>query len=97
MADSPDEQAAATRTAVSATVATPAVIACSSYGSRGSQTEGAVSLMQRALPVWEYGTMPFKRSRTYEEQEPEKEDEVAPEVPTTFATKGVVDLNEEKK
>jgi hypothetical protein len=33
--------------------------------------------------------MPFKRSRTYEEQEPEKEDEVAPEVPTSFATKGV--------
>jgi hypothetical protein len=54
-------------------------------------------------------TMPFKRSRTYEEPEPEKEDEVAPEVPTSFATKGVgwsgrekddlnlIDLNEEKK
>ena len=55
--------------------------------------------------------MPFKRSRTYPEQEPEKdEEEVAPEVPTSFATKGVgwsgrepddelgvVDLNEEKK
>ena len=53
--------------------------------------------------------MPFKRSRTYEEQEPEKDDELAPEVPTSFATKGVgwsgrenddsnvVDLNEEKK
>ena len=33
--------------------------------------------------------MPFKRSRTYEEQEPDKDDEVAPEVPTTFATKGL--------
>ena len=33
--------------------------------------------------------MPFKRSRTHEEPEPEKDDEVAPEVPTTFATKGV--------
>jgi hypothetical protein len=53
--------------------------------------------------------MPFKRSRTYEEPEPEKEDELAPEVPTSFATKGVgwsgrekddlddIDLNEEKK
>jgi hypothetical protein len=55
--------------------------------------------------------MPFKRSRTYEEQEPEKDDdEVAPEVPTSFATKGVgwsgrdkeddlndVDLNEKKE
>ena len=54
--------------------------------------------------------MPFKKSRTYEEQEPEKEDELAPEVPTSFATKGVgwsgrekdddlgvVDLNDEKK
>ena len=53
--------------------------------------------------------MPFKKSRTYEEQEPEKEDELAPEVPTSFATKGVgwsgrekdddlnmVDLNEDK-
>ena len=55
-------------------------------------------------------TMPFKRSRTYEPSEPEKDDdEVAPEVPTSFATKGVgwsgrekeelkvVDLNERKK
>lgn len=36
--------------------------------------------------------MPFKRSRGYEaleSVEPEKDDEVAPEVPTTFATKGV--------
>ena len=33
--------------------------------------------------------MPFKKSRTYEEQEPEKDDELAPEVPTSFATKGV--------
>lgn len=33
--------------------------------------------------------MPFRRSRTHVEQEPEKDDEVAPEVPTTFATKGV--------
>ncbi|MGH2395154.1 MAG: hypothetical protein ACRDGH_16960 [Candidatus Limnocylindria bacterium] len=53
--------------------------------------------------------MPFKRSRTYVEQEPEKDDDVAPEVPTTFATKGVgwsgrdkeetkvVDLNEDRK
>lgn len=55
--------------------------------------------------------MPFKRSRTYDqpEPEPEKDAEVAPEVPTSFATKGVgwsgrekddlgvVDLNEEKK
>ena len=53
--------------------------------------------------------MPFKKSRTYEEQEPEKEDELAPEVPTSFATKGVgwsgrekddlgvVDLNEDQK
>jgi hypothetical protein len=53
--------------------------------------------------------MPFKKSRTYEEQEPEKEDELAPEVPTSFATKGVgwsgrekddlnvVDLNDKKK
>jgi hypothetical protein len=51
--------------------------------------------------------MPFKKSRTFESQEPEKDDdEVAPEVPTSFATKGVgwsgrenegpddVDLNE---
>ena len=54
--------------------------------------------------------MPFKKSRTYEPQEPEKEEELAPEVPTSFATKGVgwsgrendddlgvVDLNDEKK
>lgn len=53
--------------------------------------------------------MPFKKSRTYQEQEREKEDELAPEAPTSFATKGVgwsgrekddlkvVDLNEEKK
>jgi hypothetical protein len=53
--------------------------------------------------------MPFKKSRTYEEQEPVKEDELAPEVPTSFATKGVgwsgrekddldvVDLNEDKE
>lgn len=33
--------------------------------------------------------MPFKRSRTWVEPEPEKEDEVAPEVKTTFATKGL--------
>jgi len=33
--------------------------------------------------------MPFKRSRGYPEPEPEKDDEVAPEVPTSFATKGV--------
>lgn len=34
--------------------------------------------------------MPFKKSRTFEQQEPEeKDDEVAPEVPTSFATKGV--------
>ena len=33
--------------------------------------------------------MPFKKSRTFEEQEPEKDDELAPEVPTSFATKGV--------
>jgi hypothetical protein len=54
-------------------------------------------------------TMPFKRSRGYQEPEPEKEDEVPPEVPTSFATKGVgwsgrekddlsvVDLNEKKE
>ncbi len=53
--------------------------------------------------------MPFKRSRGWVEPEPEKDDEVAPEVPTSFATKGVgwsgrekddlnvVDLNEEEK
>jgi hypothetical protein len=53
--------------------------------------------------------MPFKKSRGYQEPEPEKEDEVAPEVPTSFATKGVgwsgrekddlddIDLNAEKK
>lgn len=52
--------------------------------------------------------MPFKRSRTCVEQEPEKDDEVSREVPTSFATKGVgwsgrekddlnvVDLNGEK-
>ncbi len=33
--------------------------------------------------------MPFKRSRTCQEPEPEKEDEVSREVPTSFATKGV--------
>jgi hypothetical protein len=33
--------------------------------------------------------MPVKRSRTYEAQEPEKDDEMAPEVPTSFATKDV--------
>ena len=33
--------------------------------------------------------MPFKQSRTHVEQEPEKGHEVAPEVPTTSATKGV--------
>ena len=51
--------------------------------------------------------MPFKRSRTGVELEPEKDDEVAPEVPTSFGTTGlgwsgrekeddldVVDLNE---
>jgi len=32
---------------------------------------------------------PFIRSRTCVEPEPEKDDEVAPEVPTSFATKGV--------
>ena len=53
--------------------------------------------------------MPFKRSRTCVEPEAEKDDEVAPEVPTTFKTTGlgcsgrekeelsVVDLNEKKK
>ncbi len=53
--------------------------------------------------------MPFKRSRTCQEPEPEKEDEVSREVPTSFATKGVgwsgrekddlnvVDLNEKKR
>ena len=53
--------------------------------------------------------MPFKRSRTCVEPEAEKDDEVAPEVPTTFTTTGlgwsgrekkddlsVVDLNEKK-
>jgi hypothetical protein len=52
--------------------------------------------------------MPFKRSRTYVEPEQEKDDGPAPEVPTSFATKGVgwsgretddldvVDLNEKK-
>ncbi len=53
------------------------------------------------------GPMPFKRSRTGVEPEPEKDDEVAPEVPTSFGTTGigwsgrekeddldVVDLNE---
>jgi len=62
-------------------------------------------------PFW-FGnmeTMPFKRSRTCVEPEPEKDDEVAPEVPTSFATTGlgwsgrekdelnVVDLNEKEK
>jgi hypothetical protein len=54
-------------------------------------------------------SMPFKRSRGYQEPEPEKDDEVAPEVPTSFATKGVgwsgrdkddlnvVDMNEKKE
>jgi hypothetical protein len=52
--------------------------------------------------------MPFKRSRGCVEPEEEKENELAPEVPTSFATKGVgwsnrekddlnvVDLNEKK-
>jgi len=54
-------------------------------------------------------TMPFKRSRGCAEPEPDKDDEVAPEVPTSFGTTGlgwsgrekqddldVVDLNEKK-
>jgi len=52
--------------------------------------------------------MPFKRSRTCVEPEPEKDDEVAPEVPTSLGTTGLgwsgrdkddlnlVDLNETK-
>lgn len=54
-------------------------------------------------------TMPFKRSRTCVEPEPETDEEVAPEVPTSFATKGVgwsgrekddlevIDLNETER
>ena len=53
--------------------------------------------------------MPFKRSKGWFEPEPEKDDEVAPEVPTTFKTTGlgwsgrekdelkVVDLNEKNE
>ena len=68
-----------------------------------------MSPVQRAVQISEYGHHAVQAKPYVRREEPEKEDELAPEVPTSFATKGVgwsgrekddlntVDLNEKEK